>query len=127
MEVNIDKIIMKDMQFYGKHGVMEEEAVLGQPFSVTVILHLPLEQAGKSDNLDMTVNYGLVYADVKFLVEECRYRLIEALAEAIAERILATYSIVQSVTVEVQKPKAPISGIFSHMAVEITRKRFIQP
>lgn len=122
-EASIDKITMKDMQFYGRHGVMKEETVLGQPFCITIILHLPLERAGKSDDLDMTVNYGLVYADIKYIVEECRYHLLEALAEAIADRILVTYSVVQSVTVEVQKPHAPIPGIFSYMAVEITRKR----
>ncbi len=54
----MDKIILSRMVFYGYHGVFPEENKLGQQFFVDVELSLSLVQAGISDNLDHTVNYG---------------------------------------------------------------------
>lgn len=121
----LDKIIMKDLYFYGYHGVMEEEKILGQPFTVNIEMFVPLNKAGVTDCINETVHYGHVYEDIKALVENKRFQLIEALAEAIAEKILDSYSKVKEISVEIQKPKAPINGIFSYMAVQIHRKRLL--
>ena len=56
----MDKIIMKNMVFYGYHGVLEEEKKLGQKFFIDAILFLPLKKAGETDNLNFSVNYGSV-------------------------------------------------------------------
>lgn len=122
---NLDKIIMKDLQFYGYHGVMEEEKALGQPFTVNIEMFASLKNAGVTDSIEETVHYGHVYEDIKAIVENKRYQLLEALAEAMAERILDVYPRVNEVKVEIQKPKAPINGIFAYMAVQIHRKRLL--
>ncbi len=38
----MDKILMKNMSFYGYHGVMAEEKVLGQKFFIDVVLEVNL-------------------------------------------------------------------------------------
>ncbi|OEH84376.1 dihydroneopterin aldolase [Desulfuribacillus stibiiarsenatis] len=119
----MDKILMKGMQFYGYHGVLQEEQILGQPFIIDIELYLPLSGAGINDSIDQTVHYGMVYEDVKAIVETRRFDLIEALAETIATEVLLNYPIVEEIKVQIQKPQAPVKGIFSYMGVEITRKR----
>ncbi len=116
----MDKIIMKDMQFYGYHGVLAEEQRLGQRFVVDVELFLDLEPAGKSDDLTKTISYADVYRLVEDIITKSKFKLIEAAAEAVAGQLIQKFK-PEKVTVRVKKPQTPIAGCFAHMAVEITR------
>lgn len=111
------------MEFYGYHGVLPEETQLGQRFQVDVVLDVNLHQAGKTDDLAQTVSYAEVYDICKEVTENRTYKLIEAVAENIAEIILKQYERVNSVTVKVIKPNPPIHGIYQSVAVEIVRER----
>jgi len=119
----MDKILMSHMGFYGFHGVLDEERAIGQKFFIDVELSLDLSVAGASDDVAHTVSYAEVYDDVKYFAESARYNLIEALAENIAQRILAKYSVVAEVMVRVKKPEAPVRGMFDYFGVEIRRAR----
>lgn len=118
-----DRILLTGMRFYGYHGVFPEEATLGQAFSVDVELHADLREAGEKDEIRKTVDYGKVYMTVKSIVEGERFKLIEALAEAVAERVLKEHHNAREVVVRVHKPKAPIPGPIDGVTVEIRRKR----
>jgi dihydroneopterin aldolase len=118
-----DKIVLTGMQFYGHHGVYPEENRLGQRFVVDVELHLDVSEAGRSDLLEHTVNYAEVYEQVRAVVEERTFRLIESLAEHIASQVLASYTIVNAATVRVTKPHPPFPAHFGGVTVEIFRKR----
>jgi 7,8-dihydroneopterin aldolase/epimerase/oxygenase len=119
----IDKIYLHRMEFYGYHGVLPEENVLGQRFIVDVILETDLQKAGKSDRLDDTINYAEVYDICRNVVEKKRFALIEAVAEAIAEQILSSFPTVVCCTIKVTKPNPPIQGHYESVAVEIVRGR----
>jgi len=49
--------------------------------------------------------------------------LIETLAQQIAARILGTFMVVKAVTVEVNKPFAPVAAEFDSISVKIRRER----
>jgi dihydroneopterin aldolase len=117
-----DRILLNDMVFMGRHGVLEEEQRSDQPFHVDVELGLDLHPAGVDDDLTRTVDYGPVFETCRSVVESTRFRLIEALAEAIAHELLADFPI-DEVTVRVRKPNAPIDGRFAYVGVEIQRRR----
>lgn len=114
---------MKGLRFYGYHGVLEAEKTLGQKFILHIVLYLDLQEAGLTDDVNATVSYAEVYEVVKAHVEDQRYDLLEALAEQIAKKILASFHRVQSVEVTVEKPEAPVPGIYDAFAVEIRRDR----
>lgn len=115
-----DKIVIKDMVFYAYHGVFDAERELGQRFEVDIELHLDLRQIGRSDDIDLTINYVDVYTIIKDLVEEQEFHLVEGLAETIADQILDSYKL-QGVTVRVRKPHVPIGGITGGVEIEIHR------
>jgi len=119
----MDKIILKNLAFFGFHGVLNEEKTLGQKFYVDVELYLNLKSAGLSDNVRETVNYAEIYELVKEQVTDRKFNLLEALAENIAKEILLHYEKIEEVLVTVRKPEAPVQGIFDYFAVEIRRKR----
>ncbi len=119
----VDKIFVNQMEFYGYHGVFPEENRLGQRFVVDLIIETDLSAAGKSDQLDDSINYGELYAVCKEVVEGEQYNLVEAIAEQIASRMLTQFSNVQTCTVKVFKPDPPIPGHYKSVAVEIKRGR----
>lgn len=116
-----DTIHLRGLEFYGFHGVMPEEQVLGTRFVIDIDIFADLYQAGFSDQVDDTVHYGEVYQLIESCVTRESYRLIERLAGEIAQRVLEQFNCT-SVRVEVHKPQAPIAGIFRDVSVEIWRK-----
>lgn len=118
-----DCIRLNNLEFYGYHGVLPEEKELGQRFVIDLDLGINLEEAGKSDEVEKTVNYAEVYHEVKEVVEGKSYDLIEAVAEKIAERLLTNFTKLNKVIVVVKKPEVPVSGILDEVEVEIERSR----
>ena len=56
----MDKIRIKKLDVFAKHGVFKEENVLGQKFVFSATLHLDTAKAGASDALEDSVHYGEV-------------------------------------------------------------------
>ncbi|HVA87653.1 MAG TPA: dihydroneopterin aldolase [Candidatus Saccharimonadales bacterium] len=117
-----DRIVLHKMVFQGRHGVLEREQRESQPFHVDVELLLNLQPAGVDDDLTRSVDYGQVFDVTRQIVESTSFRLLEALAEAIAHEILADFP-VNEVGVRVRKPNVPIDGTLDWAGVEIWRRR----
>jgi dihydroneopterin aldolase len=120
---NLDTITLSGMEFYAYHGVFPEETKLGQRFILDVAMRLPLEQAGRTDDLTQTINYAEAYELVKRIVEGEPLRLIEAVAERVAMELLRTYTSIHELTVRVTKPHPPFDAQLRGVSVEIQRKR----
>ncbi len=118
-----DKIFLTGMSFFGRHGVFDEETKLGQRFMVTVELYFDLRKAARADDLALTVNYGDVYNRVRIVVEGPPRKLVETVAEDIAAILLREYVMIDRLRVRVEKPGAPIAGVFDTVGVEIERSR----
>ena len=88
------------LEIVGRHGVGEAERRDGQPFLFDVTLELaePAEDA-----IDATVDYRAVRDAVRDLSDARSYKLLESLASAAADSIVARFD-VDSVTVTVRKP-----------------------
>jgi dihydroneopterin aldolase len=121
--VAFDSITLENMAFYGFHGTDPHESKLGGRFFVDAVLLADLSKPGKSDRLEDTVNYEQVYRIIRDHVEGKRFNLLEALAQQIADTLLADFPAVQQVTVRVRKPAVPLKGILDYTQVEIVRGR----
>jgi dihydroneopterin aldolase len=115
-----DKILLIGAHFFARHGVSDDEQRLGGRYVVDVELQRDLARAAASDNLADTVSYSGVYRTVSEIVEGKSFRLIETLAETIAQTLLARYA-AESVRVRVKKQPPPMDGIIDYAGVEITR------
>lgn len=116
-----DRVFLRDVPFFGRHGVFPEEQVLGQRFVLDVEWWLDTRPAAWADDAALTVSYQAVYDHMKAVVEDEPVHLIETLAERIATRLLDHFPAVEQVRVVVRKPGAPISGVFGDVGVEIIR------
>ena len=119
----MEEIVLKNIECYGYHGLLEEEKKEGQPFFFDVTLCGDFARAGKTDNIEDTVNYVAVFDLIVSICRNNRFNLIEALAENICSRILDNFDIVDKVKVTVKKPNAPIDGDFEYVAVNWEKER----
>lgn len=117
-----DRITLRGMRFVGRHGVPPEERAEPQPIEVDLVLRLDLSRAAASDELADTVDYGAVFVLARRIVEGRSFHLLEALAAALAEGVLASFPL-DEVEVSVRKPKAPLPGAFDTVEVRIRRRR----
>ena len=118
-----DRIVLKGLQVFARHGVLPEENKLGQRFALDVTAFLDLSPAGRSDDYKQTVCYDALTKLVLETVTTKRFYLIEAAAEAVAAAILSAFSPVDRVVVEIRKPAAAIDAVFDHVGVVIERSR----
>lgn len=111
------------MEFYGYHGVYPEETKLGQRFYVDATLELDVKKASQSDDVNDTIDYSLVYEQIRSIMEGKPRKLLERLAEEITVALFQQFSLVERVTIKIVKPNPPIHGHYESVAVEITRDR----
>ncbi len=117
----LDRILVRNLRVFGHHGVLPEEAERGQVFVIDLDLALDLQPAGRSDDLERTVDYGGLTGRVAELVAARRRKLVEAVAEDVADLVLADGR-VREVRVRVSKPHAPLP-VDAEIAVEVVRGR----
>ncbi len=117
------KIILKDMIFYGYHGVQDAERTLGQRFTVTITLATDDAKDRFVNKLEDTVDYTKVYDVIKNIMEVDKYLLLENCANTILDNILDRFDLVESATISIRKPSVPIQGHLSFSEIEMTRGR----
>lgn len=115
-------IEVKELSLYTHHGVTDSEQELGQRIEVDIQLELDRCDAILTDRVEDTVDYGDVCQVVAFIAHGRSYRTLEALASAIADRLLE-YPGADSVWVRVAKPQPPIALPVKEVAVEVWKDR----
>jgi 7,8-dihydroneopterin aldolase/epimerase/oxygenase len=119
-----DRIEIRGIRLLGTHGVLPEERTRPQPFEVDADLVVSMVDAGSSDDLADTVDYADVVQRIAAVVGGATsFMLLEALAAAAADQVLAVDSRVHAVTLTVRKLQPPLSADLSTVGVRITRSR----
>lgn len=118
----MDKIFLSGMKFYSYHGVFAEENKLGQIFIVDAVLTLDLKEAGKTDDLETTINYGEAYQLIEKEMETPS-KLLEHVAERIVRALFEQYERLEEVTIKITKQNPPIAGHYDGVGIEINRVR----
>lgn len=118
----MDTIFVEAIEFYAYHGASDEEQRVGHRYVVDVELTFDTHRAGRSDDLNDTVNYSRVAKRIVAIGTQEQYRLLEALAARLAETILSEFP-VEAVRLRVKKMAPPMNVIARAVGVEVYRKR----
>ena len=119
----MDQIKVTGLRVMACHGVLPQEKTNPQPFVLNLTLECDLTEASITDRLECTVHYGeLSELAVEYVQTHC-FDLIERLAGGLCQLILDRYDRVSAVTVEVEKPRAPIPLDFAQVSVVLRRER----
>lgn len=117
----MDKIQIKNLEVFGNHGVFPEETKLGQKFLVNATLYTETREAGRTDDLTRSIDYGKICHEITGFMQTHTYRLIESAAEHLAEHLLLHTPRLEEIELEILKPWAPIGLPVENVSVKITR------
>lgn len=112
--------MIRDLHLRCVIGVHDWERVDKQDIIINIVLWTDLAKPAKSDSLDDTVNYRAIKKNIISMVENSSFRLIEALAEKMADICLEDARVAR-VQVTLDKPGA--LRFARSVAVEITREQ----
>lgn len=118
-----NRIFVSNLCLFGRHGLLKEEAVLGQRFFFDIDCTVDMDEAIRDDDYRKTVGYDQLCDIATRVSDSARFNLIETLADRIATAILEAFPTVSEVSVRIRKPSAPVVALFDHVGVEATRYR----
>jgi FolB domain-containing protein len=101
----MDQIFIHDLLIRGVIGISDREREQPQDILINIIIYADIQNAGKSDDVEDSVNYRTVAKKVLAHAEQIQRYTVEALATDIANLVLAEPK-VKGVRVKVEKPGA---------------------
>lgn len=116
-------IELRGLRFDAICGVLDVERTTPQPLELDVDLQADLDAAGESDDLADTVDYGGACAAIEQVVTTLRPQLLERMASAVADALLALDGRVDAVTVTVRKLDPPVPQVLATSGVTVLRGR----
>lgn len=118
----MDHILIDDLRVLTVIGALPHEREFAQPIRIDLAIGVDLHEAGLSDELTDTVDYGWVCERVAAVVRGSNYTLLERLAATVADMVLEL-DLVEQVEVTLTKLRPPIPEAVSSTAVRIVRSR----
>jgi dihydroneopterin aldolase/2-amino-4-hydroxy-6-hydroxymethyldihydropteridine diphosphokinase len=118
----VDRILIDDLRVLTIIGALPHEREIAQPLRIDLSIGLDLRNAGRSDELNDTVNYGLVCERVVEMARDSKDILLERLAAKVADVVLE-FDLVETVDVKVTKLRPPVPETVESTSVAITRSR----
>lgn len=116
----MDQIFIKDLLTRGIIGITDDERAKPQDILVNVVIFTDISKAGKTDNVEDSVNYRTIAKRIFAFVEKGKRHTVEALATDLAELCLE-HPAVKKVRIRVEKPGAV--RFSTSVGVEIERER----
>ena len=114
-------IEISGLSLYTHIGVTAAEQEVGQRLLLDLRLDVGESDATVTDRLEDTVDYAEVCQLVALIAQQRSYRTLERLCSAIADRLLADYTL-EGVWVKASKPEPPIPLPVEDVSVEVWRE-----
>lgn len=121
--MNTDKIELRGLRVDAICGVLPHERTTPQPLELDLDVIVDLSAAGASDALVDTVDYGAVTAIAANVTEKLAPQLLEHLASAVVDAILALDERIAAVEIAVRKLEPPVPERLATSGVRLTRAR----
>jgi dihydroneopterin aldolase/2-amino-4-hydroxy-6-hydroxymethyldihydropteridine diphosphokinase len=118
----VDRILIDDLRVLTIIGALPHEREIAQPLRIDLSIGLDLRNAGRSDELNDTVHYGLVCERVVAMARDSKDILLERLAAKVADVVLE-FDLVETVDVKVTKLRPPVPEAVESTSVVLTRSR----
>jgi len=123
MTILHSSIELRNLTFHARHGLLPEERLLGNTFTVDLTLEADINEAIATDQLSGTINYAEAYEVVKREMN-IPSQLLEHVCGRIGTALLHHFPTLQQVQVSAAKHNPPTEGAGNcQSAVTLTIKR----
>ena len=117
-----DTIELRGLRVMAFCGILPEEIERRQPFEIDVDVDCDLRAAGESDDLENTIDYGGLVAEIETLAKDGRYGLLERFASDVSAVVLA-HDQATATRVTIRKLRPPVPQDLASSGVTIRRVR----
>ena len=115
------KIILEDIKIYAYHGLLPEEAIIGNHYVVNLEVHADLEKASQSDDLNDTINYAEIN-EITHQEMGIRSELLEHVMGRIIHKIENQFPRVTFIKIKLTKTMPPMRGEMKGVSVEFEKE-----
>jgi dihydroneopterin aldolase len=114
----MNTISLHGAEFFAYHGFYPEEQKLGNKFIVDIDVEFVTKDF-KEDDIGATVDYEQLYEIVEEQMKQTR-KLIEAVAQAVADVVKERFPIVKKVTISIKKLNPPLKGKVDYSCITLS-------
>ena len=105
----MNRIELKDMEFFSRHGCFEEERIIGNRFVVNLSVEGDFSAAAASDDIEDAVNYQSLY-DIVREEMDIPSHLLENVAQRIVRHIKESFPMLSKIKLTIDKINPPLGG-----------------
>ncbi len=113
------QIRMKNCAFFARHGVHDEEEMLGQRFYVDALLDVEPGRALLDDAISETVDYGVAFGVIEKIITGKRRFLIESLALEVGRALTERFPQIRRARSRCASRMPPVPGVLDHVEVTV--------
>ncbi len=114
----LGKISLNSMSFHAFHGCYEEEKLHGNSFLVHIEFWYNISEAAKTDDLNTSIDYTLIYARVAEIMQ-IPVQLLEHLAANVLADLKSNFQEVEHWKIKIEKCNPPINGKVASISIEL--------
>ena len=118
MRITHSYIVLREVRFYARHGVMPQERKVGGDFTVSLRVGVDLTRPVASDDVADTLNYATLYEVVKREMA-IPSQLLEHVAGRIGQAVFDTFPQVISIDLTLTKLNPPMGADSEGAGVEL--------
>lgn len=117
-----DRIELKGIEVYARHGVLPSEQEKAQVFKVDVTAYTDVAVPAATDDIADALDYASLAMEVREVVGSESHELIETVATRVVDAVMSHSAVTRSI-VTIHKPNAPIDIVFEDVSVTVERSR----
>lgn len=118
-----DLIVIEGLEVNAIIGIYPHEREYAQPLVLDLVMEHELGPCAKSGDLDLSINYAQVAAEVAAFIQAQKAELIESLAEAVCRFILLRFK-PSAVTLKIVKTHAVLNTTGVGVQIRRTQQDF---
>ncbi len=114
------QIALKNLEFYGYHGLYQEESLIGNQFLVDIMVSI--DQLDFVDgNLSSTVNYVTLFEIIKNEMNQPQ-KLLETVIQKIEKEVKKLSTSIKKIEIILTKIHVPIDGMIGQAQVSLSKE-----
>lgn len=121
MELENSYINLLGLRFHAYHGVLSQERIVGNDYSLDVRVKYDLSKAMISDDVNDTLNYATVFELIRqeMQIPSC---LLEHVAYRLGDRLFKSFPEIEYVEIRLTKKNPPMGADCDGAMVELVLK-----
>ena len=117
----IGRVLIRDLGFECIVGILPSERIQQQPLAVDVDMDIDFSQAVATEDVQYTVDYAKVSAELVELAQRGQYWLLETYASQSLDMLFGNYPNLLYARIHIKKPQAVEET--AYVGVELSRHR----